>query len=67
MNARIEKNKAHTVYIGSLIKSYIQSHLTPMWIPLNQQTTHLQNLVVLEPFNKPYQEVLIPSPLHKKE
>ena len=34
-SAGIEKKDGHTVYTGSLIKSYIQSHLTPRWNPLN--------------------------------
>jgi len=50
LSAGFEKNEAHTIYIGSLVKRYIQSHLTPRWIPLKQQTTHLQKLVVLEAF-----------------
>jgi len=79
------EEKGTHIYIGSLIKSYIQSHLTPRWIPLNQTKT-LTKLVVLEPFKnktyndekqplfqqllhfkKPYQEVPLQSPLHKKE
>jgi len=39
LSAGIEKKKVHTVYTGSLIKSYIQSHLTPMWIPLIEAKT----------------------------
>jgi len=53
-SAGIEKKDEHTYYTGSLIKSYIQSHLTPRWNPLINRN-QIQDLVILEPFkNKAY-------------
>jgi len=35
LKAMIKEEECHTqIYTGSLNKSYIQSHLTPRWIPL---------------------------------
>jgi len=50
-SAEIEKKDEHTVYIGSLIKGYIQFHLTPRLNPLTIQN-QLQDLVVVEPLKK---------------
>jgi len=50
ISAGMRRRLYTSFYTGSLIKSYIQFHLTPRWNPLKNSFKHLQNTAVLEPY-----------------
>jgi len=54
-----EEGKARTIYISSLNKGYIQSHLIPRWIPLNHSNLYKYFLILYKSLQTPLQKNII--------